>query len=181
MDRIELHGEYFRKYIDGDAIVHKIDEMSSKLNEAYNDKNPHFLVILNGAFLFGCEIIKRFKHHCKVDFIRVNSYSGMKSTGNVIIKDLDGLNLLNKDIIVIEDLIDTGKTLSELASLIQKENPNSFSIVTLIVKEDASQFNVEPDFIGFKIPNQFIIGYGMDYDGSGRNLPHIYIQENRVV
>lgn len=180
MDSIELQGEFFKKYIDSVAIAERIKEMSLTINENYKNKNPHFLIVLNGAFMFGSEILKKFEHDCMVDFIRVRSYSGMKSTGSVDIKDLDNLNLAEKDILILEDLIDTGRTLFELVSVIRNKKPNSIRIAALFLKKDACQFDVEPDFVGFNIPNQFIIGYGTDYNGLGRNLPHIYIRDEII-
>ena len=171
---IQLHDLKFAPFISEEKITSVIDAMALKINQDYNGKNPVFLAVLNGAFMVASEIIKRFDGDCEVAFVKLGSYQGTSTTGNV--ETLVGLNisLQNRHVVVIEDIVDTGITIENILVQLKKQNPAEIKIATLLLKPDALQKDVQLDYIGLEIPNDFIVGYGLDYNGQGRNLINIY-------
>tara|TARA_R100001369_G_scaffold11429_1_gene24909 strand:+ start:36920 stop:38068 length:1149 start_codon:yes stop_codon:yes gene_type:complete len=171
---IQLHDLRFEPFISEGKINTAIDAMSDKINQDYNGKNPVFLVVLNGAFMVASEIIKRFDGDCEVAFVKLGSYQGTATTGNV--DTLLGLNISLQDryVVIIEDIVDTGITLEEIYRILEKENSTDVRIATLFFKPEAYQKNFRINYIGMEIPNNFIVGYGLDYNGLGRNLTQIY-------
>lgn len=171
---ITVHDKTFEIYLTQEEILKRIEQLAEVLNEKNHDKCPIFLVILNGAFLFASELIKRFEGACETEFVRISSYLGTGSSGQVKIGNVSGRGLSGREVIIIEDIIDSGRTLHEFLPVIHADNPASVQIVTLLHKPKALQYPLKVDLCGFEIPNDFVIGFGLDYDGLGRNLTSIY-------
>jgi hypoxanthine phosphoribosyltransferase len=169
-----LHDKSFKLFITEKEIENRIKELGKVLTEKYQDQNPIFLVVLNGAFMFASDLTKTLDFNCEIHFIKLASYKGLTSTGNV--QTLIGLtqDLENRAVIIIEDIVDTGRTLYQLLPELEKLKPGSISICTLLQKPDALTVELNVDFVGFEIPNKFVVGYGLDYDDLGRNFPAIY-------
>lgn len=171
---IQLHDLKFEPFISEEKITSAIQDLSEKVNRAYDGKNPVFLGVLNGAFLVASEIIKRFKGNCEVAFVKLGSYKGTSSTGTVeTILGLD-VNLQNRHVLVIEDIVDTGNTLFAIDKILKGEKVADYKILSLFLKPEAYKGNLPVDFVGMEIPRDFIVGFGLDYNGLGRNLPQVY-------
>ncbi|NNC94458.1 MAG: hypoxanthine phosphoribosyltransferase [Chitinophagales bacterium] len=165
---------HFSKFINSDKIQTAIKEIAYLINRDYKDKNPLFLVILNGAFMFASDLLKCVEIPCEVSFVKLKSYHKTESSG--VIKKLIGIehDLSNKDIIIVEDIVDSGRTINDVLPQINSLNPKSIKIATLLYKPMSIEHEVDLAFIGFEIPDAFVVGYGLDYDGLGRNLQDIY-------
>jgi hypoxanthine phosphoribosyltransferase len=174
MKEIRILDKLFKEFISQKDIDKRIDELASKINEDYKGKEVVFLGILNGAFLFAAELFKRIDLMAKISFVKLASYEGTKSSGTI--KELIGWNedIKNKHIIVIEDIVDTGNTLERVVDELVIRKATGIKIATLLLKPEAYTKDILLDYVGFKIPNDFVIGFGLDYDGYGRNLPSIY-------
>jgi hypoxanthine phosphoribosyltransferase len=174
MDKIKVLDKTFKKSIPEEEILKSIDQIAEKINSDYQDKEIFFLVILNGAFMFASDLIKRV--HCEsiVSFVKLASYQGTTSTEKVV--KLIGLNesLSGKNVVVVEDIVDTGITLDNLLKELETYNPESVKIATMLYKPESFQKDYTVDYVGMEIPNDFIVGYGLDYDGYARNYPDIY-------
>lgn len=171
---IQLHDLKFEPFISEEKISTAIDNMAVDINRDYKGKTPVFLGVLNGAFMVASELIKRFHGDCEVAFVKLESYKGTSTTGKA--ETLLGLNLSleNRQVIVIEDIVDTGITLAAINRILEKENVADHRVATLFFKPEAYQENFRIDYIGLEIPNNFIVGYGLDYNGLGRNLSDVY-------
>lgn len=171
---ITIKDKVFKPYITAAELEQIIDGLAQKINRDYAGKSPILVTVLNGAFMFAADLAKRITIPCRFTMIKVSSYSGMQSTQNVC--DLIGLqeNLNGEDVIVIEDIIDTGVTMEHLLAKLRKEAPRSLAVCSLLFKPDKFTKSYPIDYIGRSIPNEFVVGYGFDYDGFGRNLPDIY-------
>ena len=171
---MKLHDLEFDLYLKSDKLQEQVIALAKRINKDYKNRNPLFIPILNGAFMFASDLLKNIKLECQVSFIKVASYSEMESSGNV--KQLIGVNekIFGRDIIIIEDIIDSGKTMSELMDKFSELGPESIEVVSLFRKEKAKEYNLNVKYIGFDIPDDFIVGYGLDYEGFGRNLKDIY-------
>ena len=169
-----VHGRKFSPYIDRYAIQARVEELGKEIAREYAGRQPFFLGVLNGAFVFISDLVRACDLECQVGFIRLSSYSGMQSSGKV--RTLLGVNAEIKDrpVIVVEDIIDSGRTMALLLQDLQNHDPASVEIASLLSKPDALEVPLDVRFIGFEIPNTFVLGYGLDYDGIGRNLPEIY-------
>ncbi len=174
MPSIKVHDKEFEIYLSEHDIQEKIKELAKQLENDYKDKNPLFIAILNGSFMFASDIFKNLNIDAEICFIKLASYKGMKSTGNVITAIGLDQDLYNRHVIIIEDIVDTGKTLYNFLPKLQHQQTASLKIVTLLHKPEATTFPLTIDYIGFSIPNKFVVGYGLDYDGLGRNLKEIY-------
>lgn len=177
---IQLHDKQFKPFINHDSIQHSIQKIAESINQEYQGKTPILIGILNGSILFFSDLLQKLTINCEIDFIRVSSYEGTETTGNV--KQILGLNknITNRDIIIIEDIIDTGITIDNLVHQLSKKNPSSLKIATLLFKPAAYQKSTNINFVGFEVGNEFLVGYGLDYDEIGRNLKDIYvIKENK--
>ena len=172
--RISVNGKYFKKYIDEADIQARIVELGKILTQEYQDKDPLFVGVLNGGFLFAADLFKQFEFECEITFVKLTSYKGMSSTGNV--NEVIGLDMdvTGRHIIVLEDIIDTGKTLYEFMPKLLRQGASSARLVSLLHKPDALKFDVKIDYIGFSVPNKFLVGYGLDFDQKGRNYRDIY-------
>lgn len=169
-----MHDLTFEPFISESTIEDAIDQVAARINEDYKDKCPVFLGILNGAFLFASELIKRFEGDCEVSFVKLGSYQGTSSSGSV--NSIMGLtdSLEGRSVIVIEDIVDTGNTLERLDTILKQEKVLEYRIASLFYKPDAYKKSLPVHYIGLEIPNDFIVGYGLDYNGLGRNLRQVY-------
>jgi hypoxanthine phosphoribosyltransferase len=183
MTPVTLHDKTFNTYLSEQAIQDRIRELAAQISADYAGKTgknaPLFIAILNGAFMFASDLFKGLTIDAEISFIKLASYSGTKSTGRVMTAIGLDQDLIGRDVIIIEDIVDTGKTLSEFLPQLQHNQPASLRIATLLHKPEATQFDLKLDYVGFSIPNKFVVGYGLDYDGLGRNLKEIYqLSEN---
>ena len=175
MKKIRLHNKDFEVYLPAEKIRARLYELARRLNTELVNKDIVFLGILNGAFIFAADLVRLVDLPCAISFAKVASYQGDKSTGKV--HELIGIveNLEGKCVVIIEDIIDTGLSMDHLVELLKKTNPAEIHIATLLFKEEAHIGKNRPDYTGFVIPNRFVVGYGLDFDGKGRNLEDIYI------
>ncbi|MBW1296719.1 adenylate kinase [Aquimarina litoralis] len=171
---ITLHDLKFIPFIAEDKISAAIDELSSNLTKDLSDSNPIFIGVLNGAFMFVSEVMKRFHHECEVSFVKLASYDGTETTSNVT--KLIGLqeDVSGRTVVILEDIVDTGNTIEELITIFKDKGCSEVKIATLFFKPEAYTKDIKLDYIGMKIPNRFIVGYGLDYNGLGRNLTEVY-------
>ena len=175
MKNVTILDKDFELFIPYEKIRSIVEDMAEKMNTDFKGKNPLFICILNGSFMFAAEIFKRISLlDAEISFIKLASYSGTATSGSV--KELIGLNedLTGRTVIVLEDIVDTGITIAKTIEQIRSKNPLEIKIATLLLKPDALQIKVPLDYIGIEIPNNFIVGYGLDYNGRGRNLIDIY-------
>lgn len=171
---IQLHDKQFVPFISAKEIDFAIAKMVALIEDDFADETPVFIGVLNGSFMVVSDFMKKYKKPCELSFIKMASYEGTSTTNDV--KQLIGLNqdLSGRTVVVIEDIVDTGNTLVELKELFKKQNVKHFKIATLFFKPEAYKKEVKIDYVGIRIPNKFIVGYGLDYDGLGRNLPEVY-------
>lgn len=174
MERIRVHDKEFIPYLSEQTIQDRIAELAQQISVDFKDRNVLFLGILNGSFIFAADLFKRITIPAAISFIKLVSYKGTSSTGTVITSIGLEEDLSGKDVIIVEDIVDTGKTLTEFLPSLVKQNPNSVRICTLLQKPEALQYPLDVDYIGFSIPNKFVVGYGLDYDGLGRNYAEIF-------
>ena len=177
MKTITLLGLEFEPYITKQQIATQVKRVAAEINEDLDgDDAPLFICVLNGAFIFAADLYREVNlPHSQITFVRFKSYDGMCSTGEL--RQLMGLqeDIEGKNVIVIEDIVDTGTTAAELINLLAEHNPKSIKLCTLLFKPNSIINQVMPDYVGFNIPSKFIIGYGLDLDGEARNLSDIYI------
>lgn len=171
---ITIHDKQFAPYLAAETIQTRISELAAAIDVKYAEKQPLLIGVLNGSFMFAADLMKNMAIPCEITFVKLQSYSGTASTGNVQTLIALGTSLQNRHVIIIEDIIDTGRTLAGFIAEIAAQNPASVAIAALLVKPEALQMPVYADFAGFEIPNKFVVGYGLDYDGFGRNYPAIY-------
>ena len=171
---IQVLDKKFQPYITAPVIQEQIDKLAKQLNEDYADKKPLFIAILNGSFMFASDLFKELTIDAEICFIKLASYKGTKSTGNVITSIGLDIPLTGRHVIIIEDIVDTGKTLHEILPHLENQQPASLKIAALLHKPDALVHPLKIDYIGFNVPNKFLLGFGLDYDGLGRNLKEIY-------
>jgi hypoxanthine phosphoribosyltransferase len=174
MPFIKVHDKTFETYLSEQTIQEKIREIANAINKDYAGKRPLFIAILNGSFMFAADLFKSLTIDAEICFIKLVSYKGMKSSGQVVTAiGLDD-DLFGKDVIIIEDIVDTGKTLNEFLPKLNHQQPASLKIASLLHKAEATKYPMVIDYLGFSIPDKFVVGYGLDYDGLGRNLKEIY-------
>ena len=175
MTKVQCHDKCFIPYISRQEIQKRITELGKEIDSNYEGLSPLFIGILNGSFIFAADLFRATGINAEISFIKLASYKGTASTGNVVTAiGLDD-NLYNRHIIILEDIIDTGRTLNAFLPEIMQRQPASLRIASFLTKPDALQYDIKADYVGFEIPNKFVIGYGLDYDGLGRNLPDLYI------
>lgn len=174
MENINVLDKEFEPYLSESIIQEKISELATTLNKEYVGKKPLFLSILNGSFIFTSDLFKQITIDAEICFIKLASYKGTNSSGNVITAIGLDTNVTGRDIIIVEDIIDTGKTLHHFLPQLQSSQPNSIKIAVLLNKTEALAYPVKVDYACFDIPNKFVVGYGLDYDGYGRNTKAIY-------
>lgn len=174
MKKIKILDKEFQTFLSAQQINKEVGRISSEINSDYKGKTPVILSILNGAFVFTADLIKQVNCECQISFLKVASYKGLNSTGKL--KEFIGLDidLKDKDVIIVEDIVDSGNTISNLTKRIKASNPTSIKIASLLFKPDAYKKDIKIDYVGFEIPDNFVLGYGLDYNGFGRNLDSIY-------
>ena len=163
----------FKPYLTSTEIGIAIQKIADQINLDYLDKNPLFIAILNGSFIFASDLFKKINVPAEISFIKLASYQGTKSTGNVITAIGLETDLFDRHVVVLEDIIDTGKTLSAFLPQLQHQQPKSLKVCTLLHKKEATKYSINIDYLGFEIPDLFVVGYGLDYNGYGRNLDQI--------
>ncbi|MGB1316790.1 MAG: hypoxanthine phosphoribosyltransferase [Flavobacteriales bacterium] len=173
-DKVKLHDLEFVPYLSEKELDGIVSGLAEKINAAYEGKSPLFVVVLNGAFMFASDLFKKIESNCEVGFLRVSSYRGTASTGEVKESMPIGTDVSGRDVILVEDIVDTGQTMADVKAKMLSEGANSVSICTLLYKPEAFKGDYKVDFVGVEIPNRFVVGYGLDYDGLGRNLPSLY-------
>jgi hypoxanthine phosphoribosyltransferase len=175
---IQIKDKQFSIYLRSEELLKRIQEMGQEISEKYADKNPLFIVVLNGAFMFASDLMKTVQMPAEVTFIRLNSYTKTQSTGNI--KELIRLdeNVFGRHLIILEDIVDTGQTMQYLVESLSALGPKSIEVACLLHKPEAIRVPIELGYVGFNIPDKFVVGYGLDYDGQGRNLNDLYSLEN---
>lgn len=174
MSIIRVHDKEFGPYLDKELIDEKIQAIAGAMNRDYADKRPLFIAILNGAFMFASDLFKKITIDAEISFIKLASYKGTKSSGQVITAIGLDTDLHGRNVVIVEDIVDTGKTLSEFLPQLEHQQPASLKIAALLHKPEATVYPITVDYLGFSVPNKFLLGYGLDYDGLGRNIPSIY-------
>jgi hypoxanthine phosphoribosyltransferase len=171
---VHIHDLSFAPFISETTIQTRIQELASQLDADYISKDPLFLAVLNGAFMFAADLFKHLKCQPELSFVKVSSYVGTKSSGRV--DELIGLqtSLKNRHVIVIEDILDTGVTMDKIFTLLESEQPASLSVCSMLLKPNSYKGKHQPKYIGFEIEDQFVVGYGLDYKEHGRELPAVY-------
>lgn len=174
METITILDKTFQRSISSIKIAERVNLLADEMNHDLKNRDVVFIGILNGAFMFASDLLKRITLSCTISFIKFSSYEGVNSTGNV--RQLIGLNddLKNKTVVIIEDIIESGNSLNAAIKILKDLNPAEIKVVGLLFKPDTYKFDYPIDFIGFTIPNDFVVGYGLDYKGYGRNLNEIY-------
>lgn len=174
MSSIKVHDKEFISYITSQEIEEQVARVAAEINRDYKGKKPLFIAILNGAFIFAADLFKYITIEAEICFIKLASYKGVKSTGKVITAIGLDVDLYHREVIIVEDIVDTGKTLAQFLPQLKHHHPASLKIAALLYKPDAMIHPIKIDYLGFTIPNKFVIGYGLDYDGLGRNIKEIY-------
>jgi len=174
MSSIKVHDKEFFSYITSQEIEEQVTRIAAEINQDYKGRKPLFIAILNGAFIFAADLFKHLTVEAEICFIKLASYKGVKSTGKVITAIGLDIDLYSREVIIIEDIVDTGKTLSQFLPQLEHHHPASLKIASLLHKPEAMVHPIKIDYLGFTIPNKFVIGYGLDYDGLGRNIKEIY-------
>ncbi len=176
---VTINNERFRLFISESEIQKRVEELAKAIDSDYSGRTPIFIGVLNGSFIFFSDLIRHIKLDCEIDFFKLSSYGDDKiSSGDVkLLKDLN-CQVSGRDIIIVEDIIDSGLSIDFIKKLVLKQKPSSFAVVTLLYKSDCVKIDFKVDYIGFQIPNHFVIGYGLDYGQKARNLRSIYILDN---
>lgn len=174
MNIVQVKDKQFALYISQEAIRKRVKEVAEEIEADLKDKNPLFLVILNGSFIFAADLLRDMMFPCEITFIRMSSYEGTNTTGKV--KQVLGLreSIQGRTVVVVEDIIDTGYTMREMLRILEEKNPAEIYVTSLFVKPDNIKVDIKIDYKCFDIDNDFIVGYGLDYDQYGRNFPDIY-------
>lgn len=174
MSEITIHEKTFVPYISEEQLSDRVAALGEQLSKDYEGKNPLFVGVLNGSFMFMSDLMKAVSIPCEVTFVKMSSYSGMESTGAV--KQLIGLqdNVFGRNIIIVEDIVDSGLTMEQILAYFEDRGPKSVEITTLLLKPEKLEKKLSIRYTGFEIPEKFVVGYGLDFDGQGRNLKDIY-------
>ena len=175
MQSVTLKDKTFVPYITSDKILESVKLLAQKINsELVNDK-PLFLVVLNGSFMFAADLLKEVTIECEISFIKLASYHGTSSTGTVT--EMIGLTeeIKGRTVVIVEDIVDTGITLEKLVNLLTKKEVKQIKVASFLLKPDAYKKDISVDYVGMEIPNEFVVGYGLDYDGLGRNMKDIFV------
>ena len=171
---IQLHDKHFIPFISAEEIIFAIANMAKQMDDDFFDETPVFIGVLNGSFMVLSDLMKKYRGMCEVSFVKLASYEGTKSTNQI--KELIGLNqnLEGRTVVIIEDIVDTGNTIQELKQMLKAQKVKHLKIATLFFKPDAYKEDIKLDYVGIRIPDKFIVGFGLDYDGLGRNLQDVY-------
>lgn len=171
---IKVHDKSFETYLSEDTIAQRVKELAASINKDYAGKRPLFIAILNGSFMFASDLFKHLNVEAELCFIKLASYKGMKSSGSVVTSIGLEDDIFDREILIVEDIVDTGKTLHNFLPKLLHQQPKSLKIAALLHKSEATEYPLDLAYVGFDIPNKFVVGYGLDYDGLGRNLKEIY-------
>ena len=175
MKSVKLDEHQFQEYLSAEVIADKVAVLGAKINNDYTSNDPPIVIaLLNGAFIFAADLCRQFDFECQLQLLRVSSYKGMESTGKVKIDHDAEPDMNNRHVIIVEDIVDTGNTLAAYLPTLKTKGAKSVKVCTLLLKPEAVQHDLELEYVGFEIPNKFVIGYGLDYNGRGRNLGAIY-------
>ena len=180
MDRIKLHDKYFKKYIPYEKIEEGIARVAEQLNKDMKEVDtPIFLSVLSGSFMFTADLMKKIDFQCDITFVKLSSYCGTSSTGEV--KEIMGLskNVEGRSIVIVEDIVDTGTTIEELVKILKEKGVAEIKVCTLMFKPDSYKKEIKIDYVAMEIPNDFIVGFGLDYDQLGRQYKDIYIIDDK--
>lgn len=174
MERIKVKDKEFKLLLSEEQIKEAIKNIAEKINNDLTGKNPVFLAVLNGSFMFASDLMKNIRIPSEISFVKLASYEGMESGGKV--KEVFGLSerIDGRTVVVVEDIIDSGRTMQQLLSSLSTRNPAEIRIATFLLKPDALQCDLKIDYVAFEIPNDFVVGFGLDYDGYGRNFGAVY-------
>ena len=175
MDKIKLLDRRFKKMIPAEEIDKAVERVAEQLNERYAGKTPMFLGVLSGSFLFLSDLVRKINFDSRLAFVKISSYEGTQSTGNVKQQLGIDFDIEGKDIIIVEDIVETGHSMNYLLDYLQQRNPASVSICTLFFKPEKFLYEYKIDYVAMPIGNEFIVGYGLDYNQIGRNLKDIYV------
>lgn len=177
MPEITLFDKIFEPYLPESLIQEKIKELAVVINQEYKGKKPLFIAILNGSFMFAADLLKEVTIPCEISFIKLASYHGTSSTGTVT--EMIGLTdeIKGRTVVVVEDIVDTGITLEKLVTLLTKKEVKQIKVASFLLKPEAYTKTIKVDYVGMEIPNDFVVGYGLDYDGLGRNMKDIFVLE----
>ncbi len=174
MSVITVHDKSFVSYLPESLILEKIKELANCLNQDYAGKRPLFIAVLNGSFMFASDLFKELRIDAEICFIKLASYKGTKSTGHVITAIGLDTDITGRHVVILEDIIDTGKTMNQFLPQLYNQQPASLKTAVLLHKPEATIFPITIDYCCFSIPNKFVVGYGLDYDGLGRNIRELY-------
>ena len=174
MELLKVHDKQFKRYISAEQINEQVKRIAAEINIDYKDRKPLFIAILNGAFMFASDLFKEITIEAEICFIKLASYKGVASTGQVVTAIGLDVDIVGREVIIIEDIIDTGKTLSHFLPQLKHHHPSSLKIAALLHKPEASIYDIKINYLGFTVPDNFLVGYGLDYDGLGRNIKEIY-------
>ena len=179
MQRVTLKDKTFVPYISSEKISGSVTELAKKINTDLANEMPLFLVVLNGSFMFAADLLKEVTIPCEISFIKLASYHGTSSTGTVV--EMIGLTeeVKGRTVVIIEDIVDTGITIEKLVNLLTKKEAKQIKVATFLFKPAAYTKNIKIDYVGVEIPNDFVVGYGLDYDGLGRNMNSIYVLDSK--
>ena len=174
MDSILVKDRYFKPFIPAAEIAQRVAEVAARISADFEGRNPLLLAVLNGSFVFAADLMRHITIPCEISFVKLASYEGTVSTGKVV--EVMGLNedITGRDVIIVEDIVDTGKTMERMLDTLGTRNPNSLHICTLLLKPEKLKIPLNIEYAAMEIPNDFIVGYGLDYDQEGRNLRDIY-------
>lgn len=174
MESILVHDKKFVTYLSAQQIAGRVQELAAQISSDYQGKRPLLVAILNGSFMFAADLFRALTIDAEISFIKIASYKGMRSSGQVVTAIGLEQELAGRDLILVEDIVDTGKTLHHFIPTLQHRQPASIRVATFLHKPEATQYPLALDYVGFSIPNRFVVGYGLDYDGLGRNHGQIY-------
>lgn len=174
MEKIQIKDKCFKTFIKEEEILREVARVADEINRDLKDDNPLFVSVLNGSFMFTSDLMKHINIPCEISFVKLASYQGTSSTG--VVKELVGLSesIEGRTVVIVEDIVDTGHTMTKLLAKMKEQNPKQLRIATLLVKPDKLEVELKLDYVAMRIPNDFIVGYGLDYDGYGRNYRDIY-------
>jgi hypoxanthine phosphoribosyltransferase len=175
MANVRVHDKLFEPFIGREQIGERVKQLGRIIDQDYKDLNPLFLAVLNGSFIFAADLFRSLTIEAEISFIKLASYKGTSSTGNVVTAIGMEENLHQRHIIILEDIVDTGKTLNSFVPELLQRHPLSLKIAAFLTKPEALVYDIKTDYIGFEIADRFVVGYGLDYDGAGRQLPELYI------
>ncbi len=174
VDKVKIHDLEFEVFLTTEQVRETIKKLGDQITQDYLEKKPIFIAVLNGAYVFAADLLRECKFPCEMSFVKLSSYEGLESTGSVAMNIGLNLDLKDRHVIILEDIIDTGGTLHYFLKKVTEFQPASIRLAALLVKPEALKHPLKIDYTGFEIPNRFVVGYGLDYNEEGRNLSAIY-------